>query len=562
MAVVDELVTLLSFKMGAGSEQAIKTLKDGITSIKGEVTKWAAAATAAGTATAYFITSASESAVDLQKLSQQTNMSTDSLQKWMYAAESVGASANAVTSDLSNMLKSMSSPIPGELNMELMMLGVSVRNASGQLRGADEVIKDVGERLNKMGNAEAIQWAERVGISNDTLMLLKQGKQGLAELFEEAQLVGAIIPEDAIERGAELSKSLNTLKRVFSTMGQSIALSFAPNLKKVVDNFKSFIISNGDFIRQGLGTVIEGIGKGFNKFLQALIKLKDLIVSAAAPLKPFIKDLDGVKVVSGLVAGALGGLTLLLAPMIAKFALIGSAISAVSLIIEDFIVWINGGKSVIGDLINAFNNLDPVLKEIAEAVGVAVTAFAGFTTLKAIIPSIMAMTTALGAQLAVAGKLAAAIAAIAAAYEGAKWIGGKIAEFFQDDYEGKGAFEQMKSGKLKPTVKPLPPDYLEEKNQKQVKPLPIDEKQLETLKLMVTSAPKAETNQVYQTTPVPASMTTNNTNNNANSTVNNNQTITIMTGADSRSVIQAMQTAMPDANVVSSGTYGSFIGGY
>ena len=79
---------------------------------------------------------------------------------------------------------------------------------------------------------------------------------------------------------------------------------------------------------------------------------------------------------------------------------------------------------------------------------------------------------------------------------------------------------------------------------------------------MVTSAPKAETNQVYQTTPVPASMTTNNTNNNANSTVNNNQTITIMTGADSRSVIQAMQTAMPDANVVSSGTYGSFIGGY
>ena len=44
--------------------------------------------------------------------------------------------------------------------------------------------------------------------------------------------------------------------------------------------------------------------------------------------------------------------------------------------------------------------------------------------------------------------------------------------------------------------------------------------------------------------------------------VNNNQTITIMTGADARSVIQAMQTEMPDANVVSSGTYGSFIGGY
>lgn len=577
MAVVDELVTLLSFKLGAGSEQAIKSIKDGIETARKEVTKWAAAATAAGTATALFLTSSSEKAVGLQKLAQATNMSTDSLQQWMYAAEAVGASANTVAADLENMLKSMSSPIPGELNMELMMLGVSVRNASGQLRGADEVIKDVGERLNKMSNAEAIQWAERVGISNDTLMLLKQGKQGLAELFEEAQLVGAIIPADAIERGAELSKSLNTLKRIFGTMGQSIALSFAPNLKKVVDNFKNFLIANGEFIRQGLGTVVEGVGKGFGRFWNILVKTKDGIAALIKPLAPLTENLDAVKVVAGLVTGALAGFVALMAPAILQFAAVGAAIAGVALVIEDLITWIQGGESVTGDIIAAFSNwLDqfPELKADIQAVGQVFSDVFGAIpgVVDKCIDSLKGMFPVLSEILSGLGKV------IDFVYTGTKNVTEKTTEGLLNafsDYEGKGTF---KGNKEQPKMIQLPPaDEVDDLFSQPATPgtggrdagneimaslFGFGDKQLETMKLMAASAPKAEEGQVYQTMPVPASMTTNNTNSNTNSTVNNNQTITIMTGADSRSVIQAMQDALPDANVVSSGTYGSFIGGY
>lgn len=603
MAVVDELVTLLSFKLGAGSEQAIKSIKDGIETARKEVTKWAAAATAAGTATALFLTSSSEKAVGLQKLAQATNMSTDSLQQWMYAAESVGASANTVAADLENMVKSMSSPIPGELNMELMMLGVSVRNASGELRGADEVLQDVGQRLNKMGNQEALQWAERVGVSNDTLMLLKQGKQGLAELFEEAQLVGAIIPADAIERGAELSKSLNTLKRIFGTMGQSIALSFAPNLKKVVDNFKNFLIANGEFIRQGLGTVIEGVGKGFSRFWNIIVKTKDGIVSLIKPLAPLTENLDAVKVVAGLVTGALAGFVALMAPAILQFAAVGAAIAGVALVIEDLITWIQGGESVTGDIIAAFSNwLDqfPELKEDIQAVGQVFSDVFGAIpgVVDKCIDSLKGMFPVLSEILRGLGKV------IDFVYTGTKNVTEKTTEGLLNafaDYEGKGAFKgkqpkmiqlptadevddmfnepitAQKSGKdagneimaslfgnePEETAAKAPAEAEKEKGGFWANLFGIGDKQLETMKLMAASAKApAEAEKAYQTMPVPAAMTTNNTNNNANSTINNNQTITIMTGADSRSVIQAMQDALPDANVVSSGTYGSFIGGY
>lgn len=575
MAVVDELVTLLSFKTSPGTEKAIKSIKDGIDTLKSEVTKWAAAATAAGAATSAFLLSASNKAIELQKLSQATNLSTDNLQQWQYAAEAVGASSAAVTSDLESLLKTMSSPIPGELNMELMMLGVSVHNASGQLRGADEVLKDIGDKLNKMSSARAVQWAERVGISNDTLMLLKQGRQGLSELFEEAQLVGAIIPEDAINRGAELSKSIKTLKTVFQALGNSIALSFAPNLKKVVDNFKQFLINNADFVRQGLGVTIDGVSRGFGRFWDILVKIKDGFVALLQPMQPFLKNMDAVKVVAGLVTGALAGFLALMAPAIIQFAAVGAAIAGVSLVIEDFITWLQGGESVIGDIVNAFSNwMDkfPELKEDLKSVGqVFADVFNAIPGLiDKCIDKIEDMFPVINKILSSLGKV------IDFVYEGAKTAGETLTEGALKvfgGYEGQGARENARRGEK------ILPQLTQAQTGKQDTSLKdgiiqllgfgggksgsgenmIQLPKAEDIDRMFAEYDKARAIPSIDLTIPPQAQPQAGA---GKGIVNNNQTITIMTGADARSVIQAMQTEMPDANVVSSGTYGSFIGGY
>ena len=575
MAVVDELVTLLSFKTSPGTEKAIKSIKDGIATLKSEVTKWAAAATAAGAATSAFLLSASDKAIELQKLSQSTNLSTDNLQQWQYAAEAVGASSAAVTSDLESLLKTMSSPIPGELNMELMMLGVSVHNASGQLRGADEVLKDVGDKLNKMSSARAVQWAERVGISNDTLMLLKQGRQGLSELFEEAQLVGAIIPEDAINRGAELSKSIKTLKAVFQALGNSIALSFAPNLKKVVDNFKQFLINNADFVRQGLGVTIDGVSRGFGRFWDILVKIKDGFVALLQPMQPFLKNMDAVKIVAGLVTGALAGFLALMAPAIIQFAAVGAAIAGVSLVIEDFITWLQGGESVIGDIVNAFSNwMDkfPELKEDLKSVGqVFADVFNAIPGLiDKCIEKIEDMFPVINKILSGLGKV------IDFVYEGAKTAGETLTEGALKvfgGYEGQGALENARRGEK------ILPQLTQAQTEKQDTSLKdgiiqllgfggeksgsgenmIQLPKAEDIDRMFAEYDKARAIPSIDLTIPPQAQPQAGA---GKGIVNNNQNITIMTGADARSVIQAMQTEMPDANVVSSGTYGSFIGGY
>lgn len=75
----------------------------------------ATAATATGTAIALTIKSVSDGAVELTNLSKTTGIATKTLQEYKYAAESVGVSSEAVTSDLQMLIETMSSPIPGDL---------------------------------------------------------------------------------------------------------------------------------------------------------------------------------------------------------------------------------------------------------------------------------------------------------------------------------------------------------------------------------------------------------------------------------------------------------------
>lgn len=426
-----------------------------------------------------------------------------------------------------------------------------------------------------MSSARAVQWAERVGISNDTLMLLKQGRQGLSELFEEAQLVGAIIPEDAINRGAELSKSIKTLKTVFQALGNSIALSFAPNLKKVVDNFKQFLINNADFVRQGLGITIDGVSRGFGRFWDILVKIKDGFVALLQPMQPFLKNMDAVKIVAGLVTGALAGFLALMAPAIIQFAAVGAAIAGVSLVIEDFITWLQGGESVIGDIVNAFSNwMDkfPELKEDLKSVGhVFADVFNAIPGLiDKCIDKIEDMFPVINKILSSLGKV------IDFVYEGAKTAGETLTEGALKvfgGYEGQGARENARRGEK------ILPQLTQAQTEKQDTSLKdgiiqllgfggeksgsgeniIQLPKAEDIDRMFAEYDKARAIPSIDLTIPPQAQPQAGA---GKGIVNNNQTITIMTGADARSVIQAMQTEMPDANVVSSGTYGSFIGGY
>lgn len=352
-------------------------------------------------------------------------------------------------------------------------------------------------------------------------------------------------------------------------------MSFAPNLKKVVDNFKQFLINNADFVRQGLGVTIDGVSWGFGRFWDILVKIKDGFVALLQPMQPFLKNMDAVKIVAGLVTGALAGFLALMAPAIIQFAAVGAAIAGVSLVIEDFITWLQGGESVIGDIVNAFSNwMDkfPELKEDLKSVGqVFADVFNAIPGLiDKCIDKIEDMFPVINKILSSLGKV------IDFVYKGAKTAGETLTEGALKvfgGYEGQGARENARRGEK------ILPQLTQAQTEKQDTSLKDGVIQLlgfggeksgsgknmiqlpkaEDIDRMFAEYDKARAIPSIDLTIPPQAQQQAGA---GKGVVNNNQTITIMTGADARSVIQAMQTEMPDANVVSSGTYGSFIGGY
>ena len=354
MAIANELVQLLSFKLSDQSKAAFETFKKGLSDLREGMQTVAAAATATGTAIAYTIKSVSDGAVELTNLSKTTGIATKTLQEYKYAAESVGVSSDAVTSDLQMLIETMSSPIPGEFNEALFMMGIGIRDASGQMKSADALLGDIAD--NGMNEQKALQWANRLGLSNDTLVLIKQGRLSLEQLRKEANALGAVIPEETLKRGAEFKKSLNALEFAFKGIGRTVALSVAPGLTDVVTSMKDWIVANSRILKQGIEKTVKGLGDGLTGTTDILGRFIKNIKGFLPDLGEFNDKIDLASLISGTLRGALLGLLVIFTPMIAKLALIGTAFTVAALAIEDFVIWCMNGESALGKLIDKWDN--------------------------------------------------------------------------------------------------------------------------------------------------------------------------------------------------------------
>lgn len=289
MATVNELVTILSYKLGAGTKESLASFSEGIEKVKDGLSKLSAFAFTTQSALYAFTGMAARRSLQLENMSKTTGMAADSLQKYQYAAERMGVSSEAVTNDLAMLYETMTSPIPGELNQQLLMLGIAVKDvATNSIRPVTDIFSDLAETLKGMGEQEALQWGKKLGLSNDSIILLRQGKLGIQELMREAEEMGAIIPEDQIRSGAELNRQLNANLFTLKQIGSQIGLAIAPALNEVVDSFSQWLKDNKEWIALNLQNLIEGIGKGFSDFF-------DILKTGAEFISPLLEQFGLMK---------------------------------------------------------------------------------------------------------------------------------------------------------------------------------------------------------------------------------------------------------------------------
>ena len=227
---------------------------------------------------------------DLNTMSKVYGISTDELQKYAASAELVDVDVQTIASSHVKLKKAMSGAEDetGAQAEAFERLGISVTDADGNLRDADEVWNETIVALGKLENEterDALAMTLMGKSASELNPLIEDGGETYektAKIFEKYGL--SFIDQDMLDRANEFNDSLSMIKAIgataFQQIGTELAAYLAPLLEKVVDlvgriaqwltnldpTLLAIIGAVGGFIAlaspllMGLGKIATGVG--------------------------------------------------------------------------------------------------------------------------------------------------------------------------------------------------------------------------------------------------------------------------------------------------------------
>lgn len=218
-----------------------------------------------------------------------------------------------------------------------------------QTKKTENQIKDMGKAIQKNGAAQFKNMAISAAKAVAPMVIL--GKA----LFQTMKFAS-----DALEVAEAATKAKMTLEQFQLQEGNKYAIF----TKEDVNNAKDFEMTMRD-IRMGLASIGANVSRMILPGLTALAKIAKKVVDFFVGHATFIKIIAGLvaiggglfglsKIIRGVLSPAVKKLGVqlwsALAPVLVPILAIGAAIAGLALIIEDLIVWVNGGESAFGDL--------------------------------------------------------------------------------------------------------------------------------------------------------------------------------------------------------------------
>ena len=279
-------------KLNAAGQQ-MKDFGNKVQSVGRELSKVSAVAAGALAALGKVAYGSMQSADELATLSKQTGVSTDTLQKWSYAADLVDVSVSDITGALKKLKKGMGSDAK-----VFEELGVSTRESNGELRNAEDVFYDTVKALSKIENETErdTKAMEVFGKSADDLAgIIDDGGAALAAYGKEAEDAGLIMSEDMIGTLNDANDSVDKLKAnmrmSFAQLGGTLIEKFGPALESVAGFIEQLTEKIRNLTPEQAETIVKVLG--IVAVLGPLVTMIGSIITAIGALMTIIPLLMG-----------------------------------------------------------------------------------------------------------------------------------------------------------------------------------------------------------------------------------------------------------------------------
>lgn len=347
--VVNDLVTKFSFQGSTDPlDEYNATLGESIALLGGMIT----ALNAAAGAFLYWSDTVLTGVDSLDAISNRTDVAVGRIQELRFAAGQTQSSAEALDSSLM-ALNSAIGQAAWQGSEDFARLGISVRDAFGNVKTADVILEEVRQRFNALNLSiqEQEQLAGALGIDPTLLNMLNQTNAQMGALTGRARELG-VVTEDQADQAMQYKQSLNAMWFALDAVKQQIAVGVAPQMTRLADAFVDLIADNKDWIVDGIQATIGFAGELIAAF-NRLIPVLGLMAAGFVAMKIAALGFSGV-------------MGILLSPVV----LITAGVSALLLVIDDLIVAFRGGQSVIADFFQEFLGIDivPIMHDVVDAV--------------------------------------------------------------------------------------------------------------------------------------------------------------------------------------------------
>ncbi|MGX7784747.1 transglycosylase SLT domain-containing protein [Shigella flexneri] len=280
---------------------------------------------------------------DLYWASQRTGATVEGIKQIGYAVSQVGGSVDGARGSLENLARFMRNN-PGAEGF-LNRLGVQTRDASGNMRDMATIFTGVGQRLSSIPYYRANQYAQMLGLDENTLMAMRRG---IGQFSGEYTAMAKAIGYNADVAAVSSNKFMTSLRSFGLMAGMArdkIGSSLADGLAGSLDRLRRQILENFPKIEGAITAGVKGVlwfGEIIGRVVYRLIQLTGDIINWWKSLGTETRQV--IEVFGALmVAWRLLNTAFAMSP-IGRVFMLGAALIG---LYDDYRTWKEGGQSLI-----------------------------------------------------------------------------------------------------------------------------------------------------------------------------------------------------------------------
>jgi hypothetical protein len=337
---IKDFLVSLGFAVDDAGAKKFDAVIAGVTS---NVFKMAVAVEGAALTVTAFTAKIASGLDNLYWASQRTGASVLGIKALGYAASQTGSDVASAQGSLESLSRFMRNN-PGAEGF-LNRLGVQTRDAKGNMKDMASVFSGVGDKLKSMPYYRANQYAQMLGIDENTLMAMRRGMTGFTAEYSAMSKAIGFNADQAAAGSNRFMTSLRDFGAMAGMARDKIGANLAGGLAGSVDNLRKQFLDNFPKIEDVINRGVKGllwladvIGRVVYRLMQAGSDIIEWWGKLDKGTKELIATFGAL-----MIAWKLLNTAFMMSP-IGRITALGLAIIG---LYEDYKTWKEGGKSLI-----------------------------------------------------------------------------------------------------------------------------------------------------------------------------------------------------------------------